>query len=97
MSAVFVGSILAFSFAWGWPAFPQLAAIRMSSGPPGSAIGPVLTGAALGAIEGPIAFGLLAEHLSRQAAWMITGSWLVIAAGILSIVHYRHHWRSGSM
>lgn len=56
---------------------------------PAAATGTVLTGLAIGAALGPLAFGILAETVSWMAAWVVTAGFSLLAAGVVSVVVHR--------
>jgi predicted MFS family arabinose efflux permease len=78
--ALVLGTLIAFGGAWGWPGLLNLAVARRHPDAVGAAAGVVLTGAALGGGIGPLAFGMLAEHVSFAAAWLACGGLAAVAA-----------------
>lgn len=70
VTAVLVPAVvLAFGLGWGWPGLFNWAVVRRHPSAPAAATGITQTGVYVGALAGPLVFGLLAEHLSYGAAW----------------------------
>ncbi|HYF46368.1 MAG TPA: MFS transporter [Acidimicrobiales bacterium] len=74
---------LAFGSGWAWPGLFNLAVVRDHPDRPGAATGVTQTGVYVGALLGPLAFGLVVEHGSYSTAWVLAGTWLIVAAGIV--------------
>ena len=53
---------LAFATGWAWPGLFNLAVVRVNPSAPGAATGITQTGTYLGAVVGPVLFGVVAEH-----------------------------------
>lgn len=71
---------LAFGVGWAWPGLFNLAVVRANQRAPATATGVTQTGAYVGAMAGPLAFGVLAEHTSYRVAWLAAGTTAVAAA-----------------
>ncbi|HET9770339.1 MAG TPA: MFS transporter, partial [Acidimicrobiia bacterium] len=76
------GLPLAFGAGWAWPGLFNLAVVLANPASPGAATGVTQTGTYLGAVLGPLLFGLVAEHLSFGWSWSLAAltSWLAAAA-----------------
>ncbi|KAA0232414.1 MAG: hypothetical protein JJLCMIEE_00349 [Acidimicrobiales bacterium] len=68
--AQIAGAPLAFGAAWGWPGLFNLSVIRTNPVAPGRATGVTQTGTYVGAIVGPLLFGMLIDVWSYSAAWI---------------------------
>jgi hypothetical protein len=79
-SAVVVGVPFLAATAWGWPGLFFLVAVRTSPAAPGRAAGIAGCGVLVGAVAGPLLFGLGAEW-SFGASWLFTGACSLAAAG----------------
>jgi predicted MFS family arabinose efflux permease len=91
--AFILAAPVAFTIGWGWPGLFNLAVIRSSPSAPGGATGITQTGAYMGVVLGPPAFGLLAEHWSYGLAWSAAATCSMLAAGIILLGHRRLHPR----
>jgi MFS family permease len=69
-----VAAPLAFSTAWAWPGLFNLAVVRANPSNPASATGITQTGQFIGAVVGPVLFGIVAEHAGFRAAWLTAGA-----------------------
>ena len=79
ISSSFIPAIvIGFMFGWGWPGLFNFVIATTHPKATGHATGITQSGAFLGAIIGPVVFGLLVEHSSYQWAWIFC---LVAAAG----------------
>jgi len=86
--ALFVpGAVLAYCVAWGWPGLFNLAVARSSPGAPGAASGLTQTGTYLGAVTGPLVFGLVAESSSYRWAWTVSA--VLSALAMVTVVAAR--------
>jgi MFS family permease len=76
------GLPLAFGAGWAWPGLFNLAVVLANPASPAAATGVTQTGTYLGAVLGPLLFGLVAEHLSFSWSWWLAAitSWLAAAA-----------------
>jgi MFS family permease len=63
------GLPLAFGAGWAWPGLFNLAVVLANPASPGAATGLTQTGTYLGAVLGPLLFGVVAEHLSFAWSW----------------------------
>jgi len=74
-----VATPLAFGAGWAWPGLFNLAVVRAFPAAPARATGVTQTGTYVGAVVGPLIFGVLAEH-SYFVAWMVATGMLVASA-----------------
>ena len=90
--AFVVAGPFAFATGWAWPGLFNLAVVRVNPNAPGAATGITQTGTYLGAVVGPVLFGLVAEHVSFRAAWLGAAAMALLAA--LTIVGARRRVRA---
>ena len=71
-----------FAAGWAWPGLFNLAVVLANPASPAAATGVTQTGTYLGAVLGPLLFGLVAEHLSFAWSWSLAAltSWLAAGA-----------------
>lgn len=67
-AAYVVAGPLGFCTAWAWPGLFNLAVVRANPSRPAAATGITQTGTYLGAVSGPLLFGVLAQAWSYRAA-----------------------------
>jgi predicted MFS family arabinose efflux permease len=82
---VVVGSLLAFTFGWGWSGLFTFAVVRRNPRAPAAATGVVMTGVYVGAAAGPALVGLIAGT-SFTAAWVIAAATLAVGALLMTFV-----------
>lgn len=76
-----IGTPLAFATGWAWPGLFNLAVVRANPRAAGSATGITQTGVYLGALSGPLVFGVVVDQAGYSTAWLvITGAALAAAA-----------------
>lgn len=80
---------LAFSTAWAWPGLFNLAVVKANPSSPASATGITQTGQFVGAVAGPLGFGLIAETAGYRAAWLAAGVLAALATGALTAARRR--------
>lgn len=80
------GSLIGFIGGWGWSGLLTFAVVSANPEAPAAATGIAHTGTYVGAAAGPALFGLLAEHVSYEAAWWSTVASLALATAIMSWV-----------
>lgn len=89
-----IGTVGAFSGGWGWTGLYFLSLLRASPSNPGAVSGIGTAGLGVGNAAGPILFGIAAESISFQAAWL--GAGVVAAVGaVLMLVARRSMELSG--
>jgi MFS family permease len=82
-TAVFVlAAPLAYALSWSWPGLFNLSMVRHHPQAPGAATGITQTGVYVGAVAGPLVFGLVAEG-GYGAAWLMAGAWSVMAGALI--------------
>jgi MFS family permease len=77
------GLPLAFGAGWAWPGLFNLAIVLANPASPAAATGVTQTGTYLGAVLGPLLFGLVADHLSYGWSWLLAASASLLAAGAI--------------
>jgi MFS family permease len=81
---VLVGATLvAFGLGWAWPGLLHHAVLRAYPESPGLATGYMQTGTFMGALLGPLGFGLMAAQFSFRWAWSFAAGAVLLAAGLL--------------
>jgi MFS family permease len=78
-----IGAVLAGVAAWGWPGLFNLAVVAYDRNLAAIATGVTQTGVYLGAVFGPILFGVVAERASFPAAWLLAAAVSLLAAGMM--------------
>lgn len=85
-SVAFLPAVLiTFAAGWGWPGLFNFAVVQAYQRSPGTATGITQTGTYLGAVLGPLAFGLLAQDAGYPAAWLFAAAASVAAAGAMVV------------
>mgnify|MGYP001823376953 FL=1 len=82
--AIVAGSLVAFTFGWGWSGLFTFAVVRRNPAAPAAATGITMTGIYVGAAAGPALFGLVAE-VSFTAAWIIMSMALGLGAVLMTV------------
>ena len=82
VAAFVIGTPLAFALSWAWPGLFNLAMVRHHPRAPAAATGITQTGVYVGAVSGPLAFGIVAEG-GFGGAWIMAGVWSVIAGALI--------------
>ncbi|MHB8294023.1 MAG: MFS transporter [Acidimicrobiales bacterium] len=77
--------LITFAAGWGWPGLFNFAVVQAYQRSPGTATGITQTGTYLGAVLGPLAFGLLAQHAGYPAAWLFAAAASAAAAGAMVV------------
>jgi MFS family permease len=80
LAALLVGSI-----GWSWPGTLTLAVVFRSPDAPARAVGVMMSGLFGGAVAGPLAVGLLADHGAFAAAWGLCAGFALAAAATIAI------------
>jgi MFS family permease len=75
---------LAFGAGWAWPGLFNLAIVRANPSSPAAATGITQTGTYVGAVCGPLLFGLVAERASHRAAWLLAAVIAVAASAAMA-------------
>ena len=90
-----LGAPLAFALSWAWPGLFNLAMVRHHPVAPAAATGITQTGIYVGAVMGPLAFGVVAEG-GYGGAWVMAGTWSVVAGALIGgarVLLVRHRTR----
>lgn len=90
-----LGAAVAFGSGWAWPGLFNLAVVRLNPSAPATATGITQTGVYVGALTGPVLFGLVVDTFGYGPAWVCAAASSVIAAG--GMVHGRRQivaWRA---
>lgn len=92
------GATIAFGSGWAWPGLFNLAVVRLNPSAPGAATGITQTGVYVGALAGPILFGLVVDTWGYGLAWSLAaassvGSAIGIAFGRRQILRWRAGYR----
>jgi MFS family permease len=74
-----------FCTAWAWPGLFNLAVVQANPSHPAAATGITQTGTYIGAVSGPLLFGVLADHTSYPAAWLVAAAFAIVAAVVMAI------------
>jgi predicted MFS family arabinose efflux permease len=82
--AIVGGSLLAFTFGWGWSGLFTFAVVRRNPQAPAAATGVTMTGVYVGAAAGPALFGMVAGA-SFTLAWLIMSTALALGAILMTI------------
>ena len=91
-----VASAVAFGSGWAWPGLFNLAIVRLNPAAPAAATGITQTGVYVGALSGPIAFGVIVDQVGYGWAWTVAAICSVGAAA--GVRHGRNRilaWRAG--
>ncbi len=87
---------LAFCTAWAWPGLFNLAVVLANPRRPAAATGITQTGTYIGAVSGPLLFGLIAGAAGYRAAWLVAAGFALLgAAGMASGRQALRAWRAG--
>ena len=76
-----LGAFVAFGSGWAWPGLFNLAVVRLNPGAPAAATGITQTGVYIGALSGPVLFGIVVDRFGYSLAWTLAGLSLATAAG----------------
>jgi MFS family permease len=77
-------TVTVFTVGWAWPGLIHYAVIATHPDTPAAATTYMQTGTFLGAVLGPLGFGLIAQHVSFAAAWGTSSAVLLAAAAFLA-------------
>lgn len=89
-----VGALVAFGSGWSWPGLFNLAVVRLNPAAPAAATGITQTGVYLGALAGPVVFGVVVDSAGYGLAWTLAalssaGAAVGVALGRRRIVAWR--------
>ncbi|TYB49778.1 MFS transporter [Actinomadura chibensis] len=83
------GALLAFGLGWGWSGLFHLSVTQRFGDDVAGATGFVQAGVYVGAMTGPLVFGVAFERLGGGAAWTITCGMSLAAAALLVLAQLR--------
>ncbi len=89
-----LGAVVAFGSGWAWPGLFNLAIVRLNPTAPAAATGITQTGVYVGALTGPVLFGLVVDAWGYGPAWTLAATSSALAA--VGIIHGRRQvvaWR----
>jgi predicted MFS family arabinose efflux permease len=86
---------LAFATAFAWIGVFQYAVVRTNPSAPATATGVTMTGTLVGAVVGPLVFGVIAEQVSFGMAWATGASMVLVAAATVVVGARRIHPADG--
>ena len=75
-----LGALVAFGSGWAWPGLFNLAVVRLNPTAPAAATGITQTGVYVGALTGPILFGVVVDSAGYGLAWLLAGVASALAA-----------------
>jgi predicted MFS family arabinose efflux permease len=75
-----IGGFVALAFGWAWTGLMIHVVVRHHPHAPGLASGVIVAGLNLGSVLGPVQFGVLADGMSSEIAFGVTGGWTLVAA-----------------
>ncbi|WP_153502750.1 MFS transporter [Cumulibacter manganitolerans] len=81
-AAFVVGAVVAYGVGWGWPGLFIFAVVRLNSSRPAAATAFTQGGTAIGAVAGPVCFGLWVDTHSFATAWAGVACVLLIAGAV---------------
>lgn len=76
---------VAFGVGWGWNGLFNFAVVRTHPTAAAWATGVTQTGGRLGSVVGPVAFGLLADHVSFAVAWLFSAAAAAASAALMLV------------
>lgn len=80
-----LGTLIGFGLGWSWPGLFNFAVAHGHSHAPAAATGITQTGVYAGGAAGPLVFGLVAQHYSYGAAWMLMAA-LALGASLAIVL-----------
>lgn len=81
--AIVIGSLLAFTFGWGWSGLFTFSVVRRNPQAPAASTGVTMTGVYVGAAAGPALFGIVAES-SFTVAWVLMSAALALGSLLMT-------------
>jgi MFS family permease len=86
-----------FCTAWAWPGLFNLAVVRANPSSPAAATGITQTGTYIGAVSGPLLFGVIADRTSYTTAWLVAVAFALLGAGAMTVGRSRlRAWRAAA-
>ena len=80
-----LGALLALGGGWGYNGLFTFAVIRTHRDTPAAATGVTQIGGRLGGMLGPAVFGLVADHVSYSASWVVAAVTAAVAAAVVVV------------
>ena len=81
-----IGAVIAYSFGWAWPGVQFLAGVRLWPENPGEASGLLQMGAFIGAMTGPLVFGIVVERSSFGVGYFMAACVAAVAATLAGLL-----------
>ncbi|MHB1710448.1 MAG: MFS transporter [Acidimicrobiales bacterium] len=79
------GAVVALGAGWGWNGLFNFAVVRTHIGAPARATGVVQVGGRLGGMLGPVVVGVVVDHWSYTAAWLVASGASLVGAGAVIV------------
>lgn len=83
-----VGAVVALGAGWGSNGLFNFAVVRTHIEAPARATGVIQVGGRLGGMLGPVIVGIVVDHWSYAAAWLLAGATSLVGAG--AVLNGRH-------
>ncbi len=83
-AVVVAATPLAFGAGWAWPGLFNFAVVRANPRAAAAATGVTQTGVYLGALVGPVGFGLVVDAAGYSTAWLATAASALLAATVFA-------------
>lgn len=80
-----LGAAVAFALGWGWTGLLYFTVVQISSSSPAEGTAVVQVGNSLGAVIGPMGFGVIIERHSYALAWSVAAALLILSAIVMSL------------
>lgn len=80
-----VGTAVTFGVGWGWPGLFNFAVVRHNRNAPAAATGITQTGTNIGAVLGPLLFGVLVDTIGWTTAWLAAGGCFLAASAAMLV------------
>lgn len=80
-----LGAFVAFGSGWAWPGLFNLSIVRLNPGAPAAATGITQTGVYVGALAGPVLFGVVVDQAGYPLAWSLAGVSLALASAVVMV------------
>ena len=82
---LWLATLLCFGGGWGWPGLFNFAVVHRNPDAPAAATGLTQTGVYLGGTGGPLLFGVVAQTLGYQTAWLGASAFGLIACSAVLV------------
>lgn len=80
-----IGAFVTFAAGWGWNGLFNFAVVKSHPNAPGRATSLALVGTYWGAATGPVLFGLVADSMSFDVAWLVTAGVALVGSGVMLV------------